>query len=457
MAEFKGAEILQALGLEETEGPLRNVERVVTNSWQVKAGDLYVALKGERFDGHKFLDNVAEAGAAGVVIRSDFEWSHPEVTVYSVPDPLLALGKLAAFHRRRFSIPIIGITGSVGKTSTKDLVAAVLGSEEEVLKTPGNYNNEIGLPLTLLELNSKHRYCVLEMGMRGLGEISYLASIARPNIGIVTNVEDVHIETLGSKEVISRAKAELVSALPTGHSLVILNYDNIYVRDMKEIAPGKVLTYGRAEQADIQGKVIMHSRDGLSIEYQWGQETGECYLPLYGRHQLGNVLAAIGVARFLGMSQEKIQEGFSKLVTTPMRMEPRTVRGIFVLNDAYNSSPRAVVAALQTFMEIGTGHRVALLGDMLELGELSPLAHKEILLYALQLGIDKIILTGDAMQKAQEEVFSKRILYAADQESLLRYLDENLYSGDSLLVKGSRGMKLEEVLKAWADSTGNYE
>ena len=307
----------------------------------------------------------------------------------------------------------------------------------------------------VFRLFDNHRYAVIEMGMRGVGEIAYLAEIAQPTIGVVTNVEDVHIERLGSREAIALAKSELIAALPAEKSLAFLSIDDPYVIQMKQIAPNEVMTFGRSSDADVQGQILIHSRAGLSIHYNYQGIEGEFFVPLYGRHQLGNILAAVGLARYLGIPPLKIQQGLSSLVPSPMRMEPRNVRGIFVLNDAYNANPRSMVAALQTFVEIGRGHRVALLGDMFELGELTGVAHREILLYALNLGIEKFILTGEAMRQAQKEILSNRILYSDNLAELVRYMDENLYNGDSLLVKGSRGMKMEEILKAWSDSVGS--
>lgn len=450
MAEFKGEEILQALRLNKSKSDCFPVKRVVTDSRKVKEGDLYVALKGENFDGHQFLDQAVQSGAKAVVIQKENSWESDVVDIYRVENTLIALGELAAFHRNKFSIPVIGITGSVGKTSTKELLAAALGDDHKVLKTQGNFNNEIGLPLTLLELNENHRYAVVEMGMRGLGEIAYLARIAQPNIGVITNINEIHIERLGSKENIAKAKSELIESLQGNESLAVLNFDDPLVNNMKELTSGQVLTYGLSEKANIHGAVVKHDHEGLVIEYSYlGEKSEKAKLPFYGVHQLSNALAAITVARFLGRSNEEIQTGWQKITPSPMRMEPMKICDIFVLNDAYNGS--GMRESLKTFKEIGQGYQVALLGDMLEMGERAESAHERVLQLGLELELDLLLVTGEEMKKAAQKIGNEKIISFSSKEEVTNILNSKLHSGDSLLVKGSRGMKMESFLEAWKE------
>lgn len=450
MAEFKGEEIPQALRLNKSSSDYFPVKRVVTDSRKVKEGDLYVALKGENFDGHQFLDQAAQSGAKAVVIQKENSWESNVVDIYRVEDTLIALGELAAFHRNRFSIPVIGITGSVGKTSTKELLAAALGNDSEVLKTQGNFNNEIGLPLTLLELNENHRYAVVEMGMRGLGEITYLARIAQPNIGVITNINEIHIERLGSKENIAKAKSELIESLRGSESLAVLNFDDPFVINMKKLASGQVLTYGVSKEANVHGVVVKHDQEGLVIEYSYlGEKRERATLPFYGTHQLSNALAAITVARFLGRSNQEIQAGWQKMTSSPMRMEPMKILDVFVLNDAYNGS--GMRESLKTFKEIGQGYQVALLGDMLEMGEAAESAHEAVLQLGLDLGLDLLLVTGEEMKKAAEKIENEKIISFSNPKEVIAILNSKLHSGDSLLVKGSRGMKMESFLEAWKE------
>lgn len=450
MAGFRGEEILQSLRLSKLKSEYDIVKRVITDSRKVEVGDLYIALKGENFDGHQFLDQAVQAGAKAVVIQKNNSWDSNVVDVYRVDDTLVALGELAAFYRSKFSIPVIGVTGSIGKTSTKELLAAALGNGNEVLKTQGNFNNEIGLPLTLLELNENHRYAVVEMGMRGLGEIAYLAHIAQPSIGVVTNINEIHLERLGSKGNIAKAKSELIESLHGIDSLAVLNSDDPLVLNMKKKTSGQVLTYGISEKANVCGSVVKHSPTGLTIEYSYlGEKAKKLTLPFYGYHQLSNALAAITVARFLGRSNQEIQIGWQKLISQPMRMEPITVRDIFVLNDTYNGS--GMKEALITFKEMGHGYQIALLGDMLEMGETAEAAHEKVLQLGLDLGLDLLVVTGEEMKKAAEKIRNEKIICLSNKEEIVAILAKNLHAGDSLLVKGSRGMKMDFFLDAWKE------
>ena len=449
MAGFAVEEILNATGARWRSGPKKSVDGVSIDSRQVKANSLYVAIKGERFDGADFLREAVAAGATAILIHSETFFEDPTIDIYEVIDTQVALGKLANWHRMRFCIPVIGVTGSAGKTSTKDVIAALLGTPQEVLKTVGNFNNEIGVPLTLLGLNSSHHFAVIEMGMRGLGEIAYLAEIAQPQVGVITNVGDAHMERLGSRNQVAQAKSELISALRGPESLAVLNFEDSFVLQMKDKAAGKVLTYGCALSADVSGQVFQQDQTGMQIRCFYGREEKELRLPFFGIHQMYNSLAAIGVARALGRTWEEIQAGFESIEASPMRMEKSLIQGVFVLNDAYNANPQAMDGALEVFFQVGQGKKVALLGDMLELGDLAESCHLASLKFALDLEIDLIIVKGPEMNKAASVLKSERILANLTDEEIAKKLSEVLQAGDSLFVKGSRGMRMENLLESW--------
>ena len=449
MAGFAVEEILNATGARWRSGPKKSVDGVSIDSRQVKANSLYVAIKGERFDGADFLREAVAAGATAILIHSETFFEDPTIDIYEVIDTQVALGKLANWHRMRFCIPVIGVTGSAGKTSTKDVIAALLGTPQEVLKTVGNFNNEIGVPLTLLGLNSSHHFAVIEMGMRGLGEIAYLAEIAQPQVGVITNVGDAHMERLGSRNQVAQAKSELISALRGPESLAVLNFEDSFVLQMKDKAAGKVLTYGCALSADVSGQVFQQDQTGMQIRCFYGREEKELHLPFFGIHQMYNSLAAIGVARALGRTWGEIQAGFDSIEASPMRMEKSLIQGVFVLNDAYNANPQAMDGALEVFFQVGQGKKVALLGDMLELGDLAESCHLASLKLALDLEIDLIIVKGPEMNKAASILKSERILANLTDEEIAEKLSKILQAGDSLFVKGSRGMRMENLLESW--------
>lgn len=449
MAGFKVEEILKATGARWRSGPQKSVKHVSIDSRQVEANSLYIAIKGERLDGADFLREAVDAGATAILVRPETFFEDPTIDIYEVIDTKIALGKLANWHRMRFSIPVIGVTGSAGKTSTKDIIAALLGTSQEVLKTIGNFNNEIGVPLTLLGLNSSHRFAVIEMGMRGLGEIAYLAEIVHPQVGVITNVGDAHMERLGNRDRVAQAKSELISALQGSESLAVLNLEDPLVLQMKDKTAGKVLTYGCTMSADVRGEILKQDQLGMQIRCSYGSEEKELTLPFFGTHQVYNSLAAIGVARSLGRTWGEIQAGFESIEVSPMRMEKSLIQGIFVLNDAYNANPQAMDGALEVFSQVGQGKKIALLGDMLELGNLTESSHLASLKFALDLGMDLIIVKGTEMNKAALKLQSERILANLTDEEIAKKLSILLQAGDSLFIKGSRGMKMENLLNRW--------
>jgi UDP-N-acetylmuramoyl-tripeptide--D-alanyl-D-alanine ligase len=397
-----------------------------------------------------------------------------------VDDSLAALQCLAAWWRTRFSVRVIGITGSVGKTTTKEFVASVLSQRYRVLKSRGSYNNEIGLPLTLLELDSRHEYAVLEMGTYGPGEITLLAQIARPHIGIVTNVGPVHLERMGTVERISQAKSELPQALPPD-GLAVLNADDERVRSMADKTSARVFTYGLTPGCHLWanevesdgldgirfrfhysgGRGVPHdSKDGASTEDRQGRAaTVNAQLSLLGRHGVYTALRAAAVGLVEGLTWDEILRGLRmgeqlRLVAIP------GVNGSTLLDDTYNSSPDAAIAALDLLDELA-GRKVAVLGDMLELGPYEVLGHRRVARRAVEV-VHMLITVGELGQLISQEAVAlgmadECVRHVADNDAAVAYLQDALRKDDIVLIKGSRGIEMEQIVQALARLPANGE
>jgi len=428
------------------------VLRVSTDSRKIAEGDLFIALEGQRFDGHDYVQAAFEAGASAVLIHRDLE-AKPEGTVIKVENTLAALRDLAGCYREKFHIPFVGITGSVGKTSTKDMVACVLAQEYRVLKTEGNFNNEIGLPLTILNLESYHQAAVIEMGMSGFGEISRLTAITRPDIAIITNIGVSHIEKLGSRQNILKAKMEILEGLKE-KGLVILNGDDKLLYGLKDLLKFRMVFYGTDENCDYQAYNIHTAGEaGTSFEITIGNEDYKVFVPAPGVHNVYNALAAIAAGLELGIPMNKIVAGIASFVPGNMRMNIINHGGLKIINDAYNASPQSMEAAISVLKDISMGNRrtVAVLGDMLEMGEWAYDAHYNVGRYAALKGIDYIFTVGShgkAIAKgALESGFDADRLFSFDDNASLKsFLEGFVKNGDIVLVKGSRGMKMEEII-----------
>jgi UDP-N-acetylmuramoyl-tripeptide--D-alanyl-D-alanine ligase/murE/murF fusion protein len=351
----------------------------------------------------------------------------------------------------RFDLPVVAITGSNGKTTTKDLTAAVLSARGPVQKTQANFNNEIGLPMTLLGIEEKHTAAVVEIGMRGLHQIEALAPLAAPTVGIVPNVGETHMELLGSLENIAKAKAELVEAIPAGGT-VILNNDNPYVAGMKDKAQKgvKVITFGIEQPADVKAEAIRTENGQTIFMVEYGNERHEYILPMVGRHNVENALAAISAGFALGMKAEKIREGLLNLEATKMRFECQEVGPWHVVNDAYNASPMSMKAAIETLSElVKEGRKIAVMGDMLELGEVEEEAHRQVGRELSQHGFAAVVTRGKLgaliAEGAKETGIAEAYTCESHEEAAAR-LKEILQPGDTVLFKGSRGMAMEKII-----------
>ncbi|MBR2179568.1 MAG: UDP-N-acetylmuramoyl-tripeptide--D-alanyl-D-alanine ligase [Selenomonadaceae bacterium] len=434
--------------------PKFNFNDIVTDSRKITEGSLFIALKGEIFNGEDFAVEAVNKGAAGVIVSTDCpkEKLPENGLVLKVSDTLAAYQSFARAWRDNFNIPIVAITGSNGKTTTKDLTAAALSRLGDIQKTSKNYNNEIGVPLTLLGLNESHKAAVVEVGMRGLHQIDALAEVVKPTIGIVINVTETHIELLGSIENIALAKSEMVTSIKRG-GLVILNADDPNVLAMKDKAAEgvKVLTFGIDHEADLQAFDI--ETDSITTTFKVrGIADYTFKISLLGRHNVLNALAAICAALESGLSCEDIQAGFEELETTAMRFQVIEKDGLTIINDAYNAAPASMRASLKTTADLAKGRKIAVLGDMLELGDISESAHREVGRETAKVGFDFLITLGTlakfiAAGAEDAGLDAERVLSFETHEDAAEALKGIIKTGDTVLFKASRGMKLEKVLE----------
>ncbi len=445
IAEVAGGRIIQG-------DPGTILHSVSTDTRKIKKGDLFFALSGEHYDAHDFLAEAAAAGAGGLVISRPVSLP-PEIPVLLVDDTLAALQALAAYNRDRFRGPVVGITGSTGKTTTKDMVAAVLGVRLRTLKTEGNLNNEIGLPLTLLDLDDSFEAAVVEMAMRGPGEIAALSRIARPEGAVITTINETHLERLGTVGNIAAAKGELLEHVsPEGFAL--LNMESPFIKREAKRCRGKVIFYGMDEPADLVARDLRPEREGISFNAVFQGESHGFYLPLPGRHNVLNALAAIGVGRELGLTMEEIAAGLATVALSGMRLEILEAGGLTIINDAYNASPASTRAALEVLKDMSGGHRraIAVLGDMLELGPRALEIHREVGKKAGGQGLDYLVTVGNLAAAAAEGAVQAgmardRVFPCTEHAGALNILKDLLLNGDVVLVKGSRGMKMETIVR----------
>ena len=455
------------------QGYERTLRDVVIDSRKAAPGSLFVALKGEKTDGHNFIEDAIERGAMAVLCREDwkgtisrpvtnvFPGSEPPetdgVVCFRVKDTLFSLQEIASFWRRKFDVTVVGITGSIGKSSTKELAASVASQRFGTLKSEGNYNNEIGLPLTLLKLRPDHQVAVLEMGMYALGEIERLAEIALPSIGVVTNVGPVHLERLKTIERIAQAKSELVKALPE-NGVAILNADDPLTRAMAQETKARVFFYGLSPSSDLWADGIESlGIEGTKFWLHYGKEKLYVHIPLLGRHSVHTALRAASVGIALGLSWEEIVRGLQDQKARLRLLAVPGINGSTILDDTYNSSPDSALAALNLLAELD-GRKVAVLGDMLELGSYEEIGHRLVGRRAAEVA-DYLITVGPRASIIGEEAISQgmpkeRVYMASSNEEAVGVLKSILSEGDNVLVKGSRGMKMEEIVSRIALEEG---
>jgi UDP-N-acetylmuramoyl-tripeptide--D-alanyl-D-alanine ligase len=430
----------------------------VIDSREAGAGDLFVAIVGPNHDAHRFAEEVLSKGAAGILIENDRIESTPdrgEGFIIRVEDTTLALADLARGHRQSFDGPLIAITGSNGKTTTKELCAEILDGVGPTLATRGNLNNNFGVPLTLLRRSESDLYAIIEMGMNHRGEIATLAAIAEPTIGILTNVGSAHIEFLGSREAIAEEKGDLLAALPASGTAVIGRDEPIAFAQSKR-TKASLLSFGRSADADLRASAVRSIDDGtfmFMLETPFGR--GEIRVPGLSETIVENALAAAGGALAAGASFEAVANGLANHRGVPGRMQPRLLPGdVLVIDDSYNANPQSMRNALETLARLETsGRRLAALGQMGELGDEGEEAHREAGRLAGSLGLDELFLIDPMAELVAEGareagLAEARIHVFRDHDSLARSLRTCLAKGDRLLVKGSRAARMERIIEA---------
>jgi len=446
----------------------QQIRHVVIDSREAGPGDLFVALKGEQTDGHLFVKDALARGAVAALVEQDTPMECDSIdlrpgarpiTEVSLPvclhvnNVLTALQDLSGYWRGKFRARVIGITGSVGKSSTKELTWTVLSrrSRSGTLRSEGNLNNEIGGPLTLLQLESRHEYLVLEMGMYARGEIARLCELAQPVVGVVTNVGPVHLERLGSLEAIAAAKAELVESLPP-NGTAILNYDEALVRDMASKTKARVFFYGLDKRANLWADEIeSEGIEGVHLTMHYKKESLHVHVPLLGRHSVHTALRAAAVGLAEGMSWDDILRGLQDQQAQIRLVAVPGPQGSTILDDTYNASPASTIAALNLLAELD-GRKIAVLGDMLELGSYEEEGHKLVGRRAMDV-VDILITVGKLGRTIGEEALSQgmpgdRVCICEDNASAIECLQGQIEPGDYILVKGSRGMQMEEIVAA---------
>ena len=457
MEAIRLAELAQAVGgvlLGDCGDPEILITGATSDNRKTAPGDVFFAYVGENTDGHKYVKAALEAGAAGCVISKDPGEYVPGKFYVLVEDTILAAGDLARYYRAGFDIPVIAVTGSVGKTTTKDMIAAVLSRKFNVLKTEGNFNNNIGLPRTLLRIDSKTEIAVVEMGMNHLGEISYLTGIGRPTAAVITNIGEAHIGNLGSKENIFKAKCEIFEGLREG-GLAVLNGDDeflVRLREDPEMLQKCELAYvGEAEDADYRALDLRQEKEDETVFTAVTPENGsyQVRVPAVGQHFIYPVLTACALGTYFGMTPQEIQEGIQQYIPTKMRMEMIHCDGnILIYNDTYNANPQSMKAGLQILSKAADRKKVAVLGDMFELGEASERLHREVGACAAQMGLDALVAVGEACAFMADEAVKggmKNVFACGTKEEAKKVLKDLIAPDTAFLCKASRGMALEEL------------
>ena len=424
--------------------------QVSTDSRSIPPGCLFIPLEGERFDGHSFINSALEAGAAGCLTARERENYLPGKFYVKVRSTQRALWELARYYKRLFPIPFIAVTGSVGKTTTKDMTAAVLGARFRVHKTEGNFNNDIGVPLTLLKLEKGHEVCVVELGMDHAGEIDNLARLVEPDMALITNIGDAHIENLGSRENIFKAKCEIFPHLKKG-GLAILNGDDPLLATLRGALPQRTVFVGAGEGLDYAARDLSSDGAGhLFCRVKTPRSQFEANIPALGSHMIYPTLMAAAAAEALGMAPDEIVRGIGAFLPTKMRMNILRCKGdIVILNDAYNANPQSMRAAAAVLGDAQGRRKVAVVGDMKELGPGSEQFHRAVGGYFAQAGTDRLIAVGD-MARFMAEGARDAGLGQADWfptlDAARNALSREVRAGVTILVKASRSMAFEKIV-----------
>ena len=466
LPHFTADELRTVTGGRWVGAPPSEVAGVLTDTRTLVPGACFVALKGERFDGHGFLGSAAHGGAACAVVAEAWFGSPSArndvgerlgLPLLVVRDPLASLGALAHAHRLRFRVPLVGVTGSNGKTTTREMIACILSTRGPTLRPEGNLNNDVGVPQTLFRLGAEHQAAVVEMGMNHPGEIARLAAIAVPQVGVVTNAAPAHLEGLGTVEAVADAKAELYRALPPG-GIAVANADDPRMLKRAQASGRRLLTFavGRKRRGDVVVlEILSHGATGLVFLLGIGNREVEVRMALVGEHNAANAAAAAAAAIALGCSDREIARGLAEVrpVGRRLRVE-RLASGLSLIDDCYNANPQSMSAALRTLIHLSAGSRpVAVLGDMLELGPAEAEAHRELGGEAARAGVKLLAAFGPRSRATWEAALAAGLpatdaFHTEDVAALVAWTRERLLPGDVLLVKASRGMKLERLVEA---------
>ncbi len=453
------ADIVSATGGKLICGNLNaEIKSVLTDSRKISPGDFFIALKGERFDGHDFIIKAWEEGASGCLMErniTDEEFERIDsvnFAIIRVDDTLKGLAQIAAAYRRMFEGRVCAVTGSVGKTSTKDMIASVLAREFSVQKTFENFNNEIGLPLTILGLKKEHTALVAEMGMRGFGEIDYLAEILKPDVGVITNIGVSHIEKLGSQENIFKAKMEMAKHIKQGGTLV-LNGDDKFLGPIDKYENINIMKFGiENEEADVWAGSVKIKEDGTGVEFELHIKNIPCEIYMVkinvpGVHNIYNALCAACVGLSFNMNISDIIDGIGEYEPSGMRQNITLAEGGFkIINDAYNASPDSMKASIEMLDSLPCeGKKIAVLGDMFELGENSAEYHAGMGRIFSKTNADILVTVGELAKNIASAAEGKSSVSFDEKEEAIKYLEDILAPGDILLIKASRGMRLEEI------------
>ena len=431
-------------------GPVRGdpwIPDVTTDSRRIEPGALFVPIRGKKQDAHAFLDGAFLAGAGFALAAKDAELPRVASNVIRVADTTRALGDIARWHRTRFDVPVVGITGSCGKTTTKEMIRLVLGAK--TVASPASYNNDIGVPLTLLQMDRTTEACVVEIGTNAPGEIAYLAGIARPTVGIVTNVEEAHLEGLGSVRGVMREKAALLAALPSDGAAIV-NADNYFCREMIESVLCHLVTYGTWEDSDVYGTKGRVTTDGIGFDL-YGRLPFD--VPALGIHNVHNALAAIAVGLGLGRDPLDVREALGRFRAPEMRMSREVLGDVVLINDAYNANPRSMEGAVVELMaRPAAGRRIAVVGDMLELGDQTERCHRELGRKLGNAHVDAVWAVGPnaawIAEEARRAGLDGKVHHHETMEEALSSPAVEPRAGDTWLFKASRGMAFERLFLA---------
>ena len=442
-------DILEATGGELLSGDIDKViTGITTDSRNTDAGTLFVPIIGEKFDGHEFIQAAFDQGAQAAITQKETELLVGK-TIIKVNDTFKALGDIARFYKERYNLPTVAVTGIVGKTTTKDMLYSALSGRYNTLKTEHSFNNEIGLPLTVFRLEKEHEAIVLEMGMNHFGEIERLASIGRPDVAVITNIGQAHIEHLGSREGIFKAKME-IAKLFTEKNTLIVNGDDDFLGKVKGTVPCKVLYYGiNNPQNDVYAKDIHDSGlNGIDFKAVVDGDEYKIKVNVPGEHNVYNALAAICVGREFNVPMEKIIKGIEDFELTEMRMAVEEYEGITIINDCFNASPDSIRAAVKVLGKIKDKRKIAILGDMLEMGDYAENAHYELGKALCENGIDMLITAGENMKhlaRGAKDMGLSNIVTFDKTLEVCEFVKKEIKSGDAVLIKASHGMHFEQV------------